>query len=229
MWDGQIDALARRYLVIRYDQHGFGASPMPAAPVAFHEDLYGFLRALGIDRAHVVGLSFGAGVAADFTLTHPKMVSSFISVSSVIAGMSEPTMARIDEADRAGEAGDLDHAVELELQLWIDGVGRRPEDVNPQVRERVRAMNRAVWEQADPDAEFIELDPPAKHRMAEVTAPTLIVVGDRDIPDVQATADSLQREIRGARRITIPDAAHHPQMEQPELFNEAVLGFLSPL
>ena len=55
------------------------------------------------------------------------------------------------------------------------------------------------------------------------------MVGDRDIPDVQETADLLQREIPGARRATIPNAAHHPQMEQPALFNEAVLGFLSTL
>lgn len=229
MWDDQMDAFARRYRVIRFDLRGYGASPMPAGPVAFHQDLGGFLRALGISRAHLVGLSFGAGVVTDFVLTHPEMVSSFISVASVIGGISDQTMARIEEADGAGESGDLDRAVELELRLWIDGVGRRPDDVDAQVRERVRAMNRAVWEHSASDVEIIELDPPARSRLADIRAPTLVVVGELDVPDVRATADLLERQIPGARRVTIPHAAHHPQMEQPAMFNQAVLAFLATL
>jgi pimeloyl-ACP methyl ester carboxylesterase len=227
MWDGQMEAFAQRYRVIRYDQHGYGASPVPASPVAFHEDLYGFLRVLGIPYAHVLGLSFGAGVVTDFVLTYPEMVSSFISVTSVIGGISEETTARMEEADHAGEAGDLDRAVELELRLWIDGVGRRPNEVDAQVRERVRAMNRAVWETDNSDVEIVELYPSAQSRLSDIEAPTLVVVGQLDIPDVQATGELLEREIRGARRATIPHAAHHPQMEQPAMFNEAVLEFLS--
>lgn len=229
MWDDQMDAFARHFRVIRYDMPGSGESSMPVGPVALHDNLSGLLRALDIPRAHVMGLSFGARVATDFTLAHPEMVSSLISVASVIGGLSSQTRARIAEADEAGEQGDLDHAVELELRLWIDGVGRQPEEVDPQVREQIRQMNRAAWERADDDAEIVQLDPPAQTRLPDIRVPTLIVVGDRDIPDVQETADLLQREIPGARRATIPNAAHHPQMEQPALFNEAVLGFLSTL
>lgn len=227
MWDGQIDALARSYRVIRYDQRGYGDSSMPAGPVAFHEDLHGLLQALDIPRAHVIGVSFGARVATDFTLTHPEMVLSLTSVSSVVGGVSDETRSRMAEADRAGEAGDLDRAVELELRLWIDGVGRRPEEVDPRARQEVRAMNRALWEQADIDVETIDIDPPARSRLADIDAPTLVVVGELDIADVQATAELLLREVRDVRQVTIPRAAHHPHMEQPAIFNQAVLDFLS--
>lgn len=227
MWDGQFEALAKSFRVIRYDQRGYGDSPMTTGPVAFHEDLYGLLQALDIPQANVIGLSYGARVATDFTLAHPEMVVSLISVSSVVGGLSEETRALIEEVDRVAEEGDLDQAVELELRLWIDGVGRRPEEVDPQVREAVRAMNREVWDQAENDVEFVALEPPARNRLAEIDVPALVVVGELDIPDVQATADLLLREIRDARRITIPQAAHHPQMEQPAIFNQAILAFLA--
>lgn len=229
MWDDQMEPLAQHFQVIRYDQHGYGDSPMPAGSVTYHEDVYGLLRALGIARAHLVGVSFGAGVVIDFAISHPEMILSLVPVSSVIGGVSEETKARINEADEAAEAGDLDQAVELELRLWIDGVGRRPEDVDPAVRERVRSMNRAAWEQGESDVEVRKLDPPARRRLSEINAPTLIVTGQLDLAEVQATADLMEREIRGTRRVTVPEAAHHPQMEQPAFFNRAVLDFLSAI
>lgn len=227
MWDGQFEALAKSFRVIRYDQRGYGDSPMTAGLVAFHEDLSGLLLALDIAQANIIGLSYGAQVATDFMLAHSEMVVSLISVSSVVGGLSEETRALIEEVDRVAEEGDLDQAVELELRLWIDGVGRRPEEVDPGVREAVRAMNREAWDQADSDIDIVALDPPARARLAEIAVPTLVVVGELDIPDVQATAELLLREIPGARRVTIPQAAHHPQMEQPAVFNQAVLAFLA--
>src|SRR6476619_6327876 len=60
MWDGQFALFAERYRVIRYDIRGFGHSLMPAGPYAFYRDLYGFLQALGIRRAHLIGVSASA-------------------------------------------------------------------------------------------------------------------------------------------------------------------------
>ena len=63
-------------------------------------------------------------------------------------------------------------------------------------------------------------------RLAEISAPTLIVYGDKDVMDVRQAAVPLAAAIPGAQLAVIPDAAHLPQMERPELFNEIVLGFL---
>src|SRR5579884_808050 len=216
MWDDQWDAFAAHHRVIRYDQPGIGESAVPTEAVAYHEDLAGLLHALGIAQAHILALA------------HPEMVRSLILASSVMGGMSEETGRRIQEADEAAEAGDLDRAVELETRLWIDGVGRRPEDVDPKVRGRSVAMNRAVWESAT-DVEQIPLEPPARDRLGRLTMPTLVIVGERDVPDVQGSADSLLRELPNARRVIIPDAAHHLHMERPDVFNQAVLDFLANL
>ena len=98
--------------------------------------------------------------------------------------------------------------------------------VDPEVRERVRDMNAALFTRDDVDGEEIPLDPPAAERLAEISAPTLIVYGDKDVMDVRQAAEPLAAAIPGARLAVIPDAAHLPQMERPEVFNEIVLGFL---
>src|SRR5262245_39438437 len=78
MWDGQFEVFAVRYQVIRYDARGYGRSELLDAPYKHAEDLYGLLRALGIERAALIGLSLGGMIAVDFTLEHPKMVSRLI-------------------------------------------------------------------------------------------------------------------------------------------------------
>ena len=128
--------------------------------------------------------------------------------------------------DELYEAGDIAGAVEYELRMWVDGPDRGPDAVDPEMRERVREMNAALFTRDDDAGEEIPLDPPAAERLAEISAPTLIVYGDKDVMDVRQAAGPLAAAIPGARLAVIPDAAHLPQMERPEVFNEIVLGFL---
>jgi pimeloyl-ACP methyl ester carboxylesterase len=97
------------------------------------------------------------------------------------------------------------------------------------VRERVGEMQRRALELQVPvgeDAEEEPLVPDLAERLGEVTVPTLVVVGDEDVPDMQAIVDRLAREIPGAKRASIANTAHVPSMERPREFDELVLGFL---
>jgi pimeloyl-ACP methyl ester carboxylesterase len=87
-------------------------------------------------------------------------------------------------------------------------------------------MNAALFTRDDDAGEEIPLDPPAAERLAEISSPTLIVYGDKDIMDVRQAAGPLAAAIPDARQAVIPDAAHLPQMERPEVFNEIVMWFL---
>jgi pimeloyl-ACP methyl ester carboxylesterase len=133
----------------------------------------------------------------------------------------------------AYERDGLDAANELELQLWIDGHGGQGHTaaaIDPSVRERVRAMNRAVLaREAENDAggEAQRLDPPAIGRLHEIAVPTLVIVGDRDVPDILANAERLVAGIAGARRVVLPGVAHLPPLESPAGFNRIVLDFLA--
>jgi pimeloyl-ACP methyl ester carboxylesterase len=135
-------------------------------------------------------------------------------------------MTRIDEADEALDAGEIDRGVELELQLWIDGPNRRPEEVDARVRERVREMNGHNYREVAQEGVPRLPEVPAAQHLSEIAVPTLILVGDQDVPDMHAIADVLDAEIQDTERHVIQGAAHHPNMEQPEEFNRLVLDFL---
>ncbi len=228
MWDDQFTDFAEHYRVIRYDIRGFGKSAMPTGSSSTSRDLYGLLTALGIARAYVVGLSIGGGIAIDFTLRYPEMVSALVLVASGLGG-TQPSaeMRRADATvDAALERGGIDAAVEAENRLWVDGPKRTPDQVDPTVRARVSEMNGALYRLPEVDAPRERLDPPAIGRLGEIHVPTLILVGDGDVPDVIETANLLEQGIAGARKVVFPGVAHMVNMEQPEAFNRIVLNFL---
>ncbi len=228
MWDDQFAAFAAHYRVIRYDIRGFGKSIMPPGTSSTSRDLHGLLQALGIAKAHLVGLSIGGGIAIDVTLRYPEMVAALVVTASGLGGQqSSAELQRVYEEIDAALAGEgIAAAVELENRLWVYGPQRRPDQVDPTVRERVRVMNTAVFEHPDSAGTRERLEPPAIGRLDEIHAPTLVIVGDGDVPDVIAAADRLAAGIAGARQVVFPGAAHMVNMEQPAAFNQVVLDFL---
>lgn len=227
MWDPQVETFAERFRVVRYDLRGFGRSGPAVGRYSARADLIALLDALGIVRAHLIGVSMGGALAVDVAVEHPERVASLVACAARPGGQ-EPSRELVrgwTEVDVALDAGDVDLAVELELRMWVDGPLRRADEVDPEVRERVREMNATLL--AGPDEGQPEpLDPPALTRLHQITAPTLVVVGDRDQPDVIAGAHLLSAGIPDATRQTIPGAAHMVSMERPAAFNRAVMAFL---
>jgi pimeloyl-ACP methyl ester carboxylesterase len=230
MWDDQWQPFARRYRAIRYDLPGFGQSQLPGQPYALHDAVAELLGFLGVERAHVVGVSFGGRIALDFALAHPEMLSALVLVCPDVGG-AQPSDAlrRFGEEEEALlERGDLAAATELNLRMWVDGPQRTSDQVDPSVRERVREMQHHAFAIPMTEGfELLRLEPPAIERLAEVRAPTLIVIGNLDQPEKLALADRLVDEIPGARKVVIPGAAHMVSMERPAEFNQVVLDFLA--
>ncbi len=232
-WDDQMAAFAPFFTVVRYDHRGWGRSDAPAGPVAFHEDLYGVLSALGIERAHVLGISMGGTFAIDFALTHPALVRSLTLVGSWLSGFSvsasEAEKAIWTEYEAAVAAGEYDRANELETNLKLVGIYRTADDVDPAALQRLRMLHRPAFErlaQQEQMRPWIKPQPPAADRLHEINAPTLIIHGDKDVPAVPLIAEKLGREIRGARKVTMQGTAHVANMEHPCEFNRIVLDFL---
>ena len=231
MWDAQWGVLAQQFKVIRYDWRGCGKSVMPPERFSHRGDLYRLLQLLGVDRTYLVGVSYGARIAMEFTLEHPEMVDALILVAAGIGAVepSEALKRALDEADAAASAGDIARANEIELQVWVDGPVRTPDQVDPSVRERVREMNANNFALLNEEATEEPLEPPVRSRLADIHVPTLVIVGDHDQPHVVATADLLEAGIAGARKVIIPGTAHLPGMERPDEFNRLVLDFLDKL
>ena len=229
MWEDQLMAFADRYRVIRHDMRGFGMTAMVEGPFSHHEDLRALLDSLDVERTHLVGCSMGGGAGLYFTLEYPQRVGNLVLVGSAVGGFGpdiDPPR-QWDEILAAEEAGDLERVSELEVQIWVDGPGRSPEDVDASVRDLVREMNLiALRNEASGLGDEWEPEPPAADRLPDVQAPTLLIVGDEDQPSVFAAADLLERELPNVRKIVMHGTAHLPNMEQPEEFNRIVLDFL---
>lgn len=235
-WDDQLPDFASSFAVTRYDHRGWGRSEAPAGPVAFHEDLYALLSALGIERAHVLGISMGGTFAIDFALSHPQMVSSLILVDSWLSGFSVPASEAEQAIWAAFEAAlaeeQLDRANELETDLKLVGIYRTPDMVDAQTRQRLRALHRPAFDRlAEREAmqPWLKPEPPSAERLGEISAPTLVVYGDLDVPAVPLIAAKLGSEIRNAEVVCMRGTAHVPNMEQPREFNRIVLDFLAKL
>ncbi|UCE60409.1 MAG: alpha/beta hydrolase [Phycisphaerales bacterium] len=230
MWDQQFEVFAEHFRVIRYDVRGHGRSRCGREDFSDQEDLRGLLKQLGIERAHMVGLSLGGFIAIDFALQYPQMVSALIPVSPGLSGYpndSEQVRAHRAELGAAFGDGDLEGAIEIALRAWIDGPHREPAEVDPAVRERVRVMAREGIGRFVSRAGLQGLDPPAFERLAEIRVPTLCIIGDIDMPDLRAIMDAIVSNVPGAEKVVVPGVAHMVNMEKPREFNRIVLDFLS--
>jgi pimeloyl-ACP methyl ester carboxylesterase len=231
MWDTQIGPFSKEFTTVRFDMRGFGESEMVDKPFSFCGDLSGLIDALELGTVFLVACSMGAAVALQMAIEEPERVAGLVLVGAGTPGVVpddgyyEPPES--EEAEAAFKAGDLDRAAEVEVQIWIGGYGRSIDDVPATVRDAVFDMNRIAVETEDRRGEHEQRpEPGVGTRLDEVRCPTLVVVGERDLPDLIWSAEYLAANIGDATHVTIPDAAHLPNMEHPELFNQTVLDFL---
>ncbi|HET9951821.1 MAG TPA: alpha/beta hydrolase [Candidatus Eisenbacteria bacterium] len=229
MWDAEFDALRTKHRVVRLDLRGFGRSQLVPGTFSYHGDVAAVMESLHVDRATVVGCSFGSNVALDFALAYPARVERLVLVSPSIGdGAESPDIRAFGEREEAAlERGDLDGAVEENLRFWVDGPQRGPGEVDPEVRRLVGTMQRLAFENPTPDGVKLDrLIPPARARLGEIKVPTLIVEGSLDVPHVLGVARRLREGIPGARLETIEGTAHLPTLEKPERWRKLLTEFL---
>ncbi len=226
MWDEQFELLAKSHRVVRYDAGAHGQSALPPEAYWDHADLLGLMDHLQIDRAVLVGLSMGGRVAIDTALEEPTRVRGVAAVSSGLGGYlfeSDFHMGNRKKMIAAWKSGDFDAVVEAFQREWTDGPSRAPDEVDPNIRERVRVMARGT---VDSVMEGRSLQPPAIERLEELDLPMLIVVGELDMPGIHEIADLLVDANSQAELVTIPGVAHMVNLEAPEEFNRVLLEFL---
>jgi 3-oxoadipate enol-lactonase len=231
VWDPQWSSF-EAYRRVRFDLRGFGRSPVGAVPLTHARDVAELLDELEISGAALVAGSMGSRVALEVAIDRPDLVGALVLVGGGLPEMdwSEEVRAYWQAEDEAVLRGDLDEATEVNLRMWVDGLGRKPADVDPGVREAVRMMQRHALELQAPFWEQLSEERLVEDiggRLSEVRVPTLVIVGEEDVADLHAVAERLVLEIPGARPATIPRTAHVPHLERPADFDALVLGFLS--
>lgn len=224
MWKEQAKALADGWKVIVYDVRGFGKSGPTTEPFAHENDLRALLDALEIDHAALVGLSLGGRIAIEFAVEHPERVDALVLVGPGLPGFpfEEEDSPWRREIRAAVEAGDGARAAEAWLASGFMAPAMEDPELAPRIRELALA-NAGAWLQRDTE---VPLDPPAIKRLATIRCPTLVLVGSRDVPEILAIADLLDREIPYARKAVMSACGHVPNLERPEEFDRIVREFL---
>lgn len=227
MWSQTLPALAaagRR--VIAVDLPGFGEAPAAGATAPWTAVL-DTLDALGVERAALVGNSFGGAVALRAAVAAPERVTGLVLVSAPPVTLDpSPQLAAAWEAEEAAlAAGDVEAAVASVVEAWT------LPDAPAAVRELVAVMQRRAFELQEghddgrQPADPVDEDPAVVGRLA---VPALVAVGARDMPDFLDAARDLAAQLPGAGApVGIPGAGHLAPLETPAAFTGLVLEFLA--
>ncbi|HEX5008962.1 MAG TPA: alpha/beta hydrolase [Planctomycetota bacterium] len=223
MWDAQFGVLAAHYRTIRYDARGYGHSSPPAGAYSHAADLLALLDQLDVQRANLVGLSLGGRIAVDFALAHPERVASLVLAGPGLSGWDWSDESRDPALQQTIASGDRARIA----AAWLAGPYMAPAmshaDLAPRLRE-LAADNAGSFLQPERET---PLQPPAAGRLGELHGPVLLIVGSRDVKDIQDIVERLAAKVQGARVATFDGAGHMVNMEQPDAFNHEVLGFLA--
>ncbi len=225
MWDAIVAPLAVHRRIVRYDMRGFGETRSAPGSFAAARDLARLLDALGIARAHVVGASFGGLVALELAATAPARVASLVLLAPALPDIepSPELLAFAEAEEQAIRVEQIDDAVEINVRMWAG-------ESDAQVRALVADMQRAAFElQLRERAEPEELAPPVSERLPQITVPTTIAIGDRDVVDFKQIAQRLRRDLPDAALHEIAGAGHLIALDQPAAVTQLVLRHLAQL
>lgn len=224
MWDADVPVFARQWTVVRYDVRPYGRSGPVAPGYSFAEDLRALMDHLKIARAHLVALSLGGRVATNFAVAYPDRVDRLVLVAPGVDGWAWAPDPAIDAIITAA-AKEKDPKKAMEL--WLKHPYMAPAMTHPELAPTIRALtfrNEHVWRgSTSPDR---VPDPPTVDRLRDIRAPTLAIVGDLDVPDIQKIVDRIVRDVPGARKLVLPKVGHMVNMEAPAAFRRAVIEFL---
>lgn len=233
MWDGQWRVLARRFRVVRMDFRGYGRSSQQREdlPMTHVDDVLALMDSLGIDKAHVAGLSMGAFVAGDMLAMHPGRMLSCVMASGGIRnspGPSEPMdTAESNRRDREIAAlkakGVEQMKREWTEQLMASGGSQRERMRRPLTR---MISDWTAWQPLHKEVRlFYGKEAWQKLRQRGMTdVPTLFVRGANELKGNRSNPKEMEY-LSNARFVVIDDCGHMLNMERPDDFNRVLMQF----
>jgi 2-succinyl-6-hydroxy-2,4-cyclohexadiene-1-carboxylate synthase len=234
-----LPALATRGRTLAPDLRGHGATSRPGAPADYSferlaGDVLGFLDAVGAPSCDLLGHSMGGMVAQLVTLRAPERVASLVLMDTAAGPVLRAARPFLEGAARIARESGMEALFQLSRAGFASQAARAPalaRCVERMGEERFWARMRAKSLAMDPVA-FATLGPllcghdGIEHRLGEIRCPTTVLVGAQESPPLAEGSRALAAGIPGARLVVIEDAAHSPQLENPEAWLAAVLGHL---
>jgi 3-oxoadipate enol-lactonase len=224
MWDAQAGPFAERFRLIRYDTRGHGGSDTPPGPYSIDDlgtDVIELLDHLGIERAHVAGLSLGGMTAIWLAINAPERVERLALLCTT--SQHGPPEMWVDRARQAREEG-MASLADLTMQRWFtDGFRER----EPQTVERLRAMFAATDAEGYANCCAVLERGNLTPRLPEITADALVIAAAQDPstpPDPHAL--KIRDGIPGARLEIFDPGSHMITVERPGDVTRLVLEHL---
>ena len=232
-WEPQVRFFTRRYRVITYSARGYLPSDVPTDESSYSQDqavddLRGLLEHLGIEQAHIGGLSMGGNVALNFGLKHPDMARSLVvagtgtgstdpegfrkNVNSIAQRMQEQGMAAMTDYTRGSARIQFLRKDPHGWQEFADQFYEHSAIGSALTYRGVQGKRPSLFELQD--------------QLTKLEVPTLIMIGDEDDPCIEPSI-FMKRHIPYSGMVVIPQSGHAINLEEPEQFNRAVLDFLT--
>jgi pimeloyl-ACP methyl ester carboxylesterase len=227
-WDDQVPIFSKRYRVLRYDSPGYGESTGFDDESVEPLDLLVLLEALHIDRVYLVGLSRGGSIALRFAAAFPERVDALVLYGAAppVDFPIPPEVAQLfGSLSGIAKTHGLDSVGKLVLSsplFWV-----------PPGRTDVTDRYRKFWasyagkDLLDPHPESGLVPLPNIARLSTLRVPTLVLIGDHEMPFIAAAADTFAHRIPNAKKVVIPNAGHGAHFAQPTAFAGALLDFFN--
>ena len=225
MWEPQVPGLTEHFRVLRYDQRGHGASPVPPGPYTidqFGADAVDLLDSLGLERVSFCGLSMGGAVGQWLAIHAPeRLVRLAICCTAAKFGTPEIWAERAAAVRAAGSIEPLADAV---MERWFTAAFRA-EHAGEVARTRAMLVATPAEGYAASCDALAACD--LRPDLGSIRTPTLVVAGAEDPATPVEQAEGLVAAIPGSRLVVIPGTAHFAQLERTEDFNRAILSHLA--
>jgi pimeloyl-ACP methyl ester carboxylesterase len=230
IWFKQMPKLAEHFRVITFDPRGLARSQGGdnfASMAMLAEDVKELLGALGIERAHIVGASFGGFVAQEFALAHPEMTDALVLCCTSFGGAGHIPPSTETLAALASTKG-LNTAERVRENLLL---AFSPEYIKAEPKEIERVIELREANFVPEHVYLHQLQAAmcfdASARIREIKAPTLVITGDADIIVPMENSRNLASRIPRAELRVIPGGSHTFFIEKADEFNRAVIEFIS--
>lgn len=220
-FDSQFEFFARAHTVIRYDRLGYGKSKPPVTDYSDVEILKALYAHLKIEQAILLGGSAGGRLALDFALAYPSQVKALVLVGAAIRGMQWT-----DHFYYRGWRNKFPEKDDEWFEFWVND----PYFIAPGNKNARQYMRDLLTQYPNNlvgyDVELLDNKLESIKRLNEIKSPTLVLIGEYDIPDNHAQAGILEYGIPNTTREIIAHSGHVPYIEQAQKFNELVNAFL---
>jgi len=234
-WRLNISVLAKRFHVVAMDLPGFGKSAKPDASYElswFCEKIIGFLDAKGIERTHIIGGSLGGHLGLMLALNHPDRVDKLVMTGSCGAWKEPGPLLDMVFRWFWNDATVTDHI----RRNWKHIYTRLFETHKPMTEEilryqmAVRADHERFKREGRASSRALKsiFYSSCRERLAEVSKPVLLIFGAHDFVHPPRDGEFFHRHLPDSRLLIVADAAHEVMVDQPDLFNHAVLHFFDP-